>query len=452
MSTLLPKYEAHVVYRERQPLRPQARARGSSRPWARALLSVLVAAMSDLACSTEHTPTATTESAITSELADILDFRFTGEVIGPSGGSARKAIVAQLMYAQGILTTAKHGNGQIRNVKLTNVRETAAGEKRRITYDASMPVAWPQGLAAPSSYELTLPLDVTSLDSFDEKYDGRCGRIQHGKHTFWHDFNPKARRCAFDDTDVSRAVVTVAPHQGETENKYPEYDLLWADDRLDVVAIFGIIESKKKPDDYGFSEAQKFVQNTKGQLVDARANDNEPSESILVHTTVNGKAKVRGRLRDVNVDVFVVNKIERTGEDFDARYDALSETADMIMYNGHTDSGEGLDALSRKGNVTAGHYQLVLLNGCQSFALMDETMTERRRAANGDDDPNGTKFLDVVTNALPGYADTLASVSSSVLAAAIGVDAPKNYNELLSTMPEANIAVVFGEEDNRFSP
>jgi len=424
-----------------------------TRAWRRALLSLLLGALPVSGCSAghDHEPAATSEAAITSELAKILDFRFTGEVIGPRNGAPRKAVVAQLMYVQGILTTARHGNGQIRNVKLTNVRETAEGDKKRITYEASLPVAWPDDLEVPSSYELTLPRDVTERARFDEKYDGRCGRRLHGKDTFWHDFDPNARRCKLDDADVTRRKVTVAPHSGETQNKYPEYDLLWADDRLGVVAIFGIIERKKR-DDYGFSEADRFIRSAAGLLSKARTTDNQPSESILLHTTVTGSATVGGRTRDVAVDVFVVDRIERTGADFDARYDALTENADILMYNGHTESGEGLDALSHKGKVVPGHYQLVLLNGCQSFALMDDTMTHRRRAANGDADPAGTKFLDVVTNALPGYADTLASVSAGLLAAAVKADTPKHYNELLSTMPEANVAVVFGEEDNRFTP
>ncbi len=428
-----------------------ADACSSGRRRRRALAHLLAATLALLGCSTTHERMASSEAAITSELANILDFRFTGEVIAPADKSARKSIVAQLMYVQGILTTAKHGNGQIRGVKLQNVRETAEGDKKRITYDASLPVAWPDGLEMPASYELTLPRDVANLRAFDERYDGRCGRRLHGKNTFWHDFNPKERRCALDEADVSRMAVKVAPHPGETENKFPEYDLMWADDRLDVVAVFGIIEAVKR-DDYGFSEAQKLVQSTRGLLSEPRVENRKPSESVLFHTTVSGNASVRGRVRDVNVDVFVVDRIERVGVDFDDAFDALTENADMIMYNGHTESGEGLDALSSKGRVVPGHYQLVLLNGCQSFALMDDTMIERRRTANGDADPNGTRFLDVVTNALPGYADTLASISSSVLAAAVAADTPKHYNELLSKMPEANVAVVFGEEDNRFTP
>lgn len=444
------KTDAVCPSRERaQPRRPRRPANACKR----ALLSLLLGAMPVAGCSAAHGEQAasTSEGALTSELAKILDFRFAGEVVGPKGRAPRKAVVAQLMYVQGILTTAGHGNGQIRNVKLTNVREIAEGDKTRITYEASLPVAWPNDLEVPSAYELTLPRDVTNLKTFDEKYDGRCGRRLHGKNTFWHDFDPKSRRCSFEDADVTRLDVSVTPHRGETQNRYPEYDLLWADDRLGVVAIFGIIESKKR-DDYGYSEAEKLIRSSQGLLSNARTVNNASSESILLHKTVSGDATVFGRTRAAQVDVFVVDRIERTGADFDSRYDALTEDADIIMYNGHTESGEGLDVLSQKGKVVPGHYQLVLLNGCQSFALMDDTMTERRRAANGDDDPAGTKFLDVVTNALPGYADTLASVSASLLAAAVGADTPKSYNELLRKMPESNIAVVFGEEDNRFTP
>lgn len=454
MNRLLPKTSVRRPKRTRHPRGPSRRS-GHGTPLStrcsRALVSLLLAAVPALGCAGADERVATSEAAITSEVARILEFSFAGEVIGRSDAPARKAIVSQLMYVQGTLTTARHGNGQIRNVKLTNVRETDQGDTKRITYEASLPVAWPESLEAPTRYQLTLPLDVTNLDGFDDKYDRRCGRRVHGKRTFWHDFDPSARRCVFDEADVARSEVSVTPHPGETKRQYPEYDLLWADDRLNVVAIFGIIESVKRGD-YGYSEAEKFIKSAQEQLANARAKRNITSDSILLDATITGHAQFGGSVRDVKLDVFVVDRIEKTGPDFDARYDEVSEHADVILYNGHTESGEGIDVLARKGKVTPGHYQLVVLNGCQSFALMDETMTERRRVANGEGDPTGTKYLDVITNALPGYADTLATISSGVFRAALMSDTPKDYNELLREMPESNVAVVFGEEDNQFTP
>ncbi len=397
--------------------------------------------------------TSTSTSAITSDVAHILDFRFSGEVLGPRNVDARNAVVSQLMFMQGILTTAGHGNAQVRNAKIETVRVTDVGDKKRIEYEVSLPVAWPKDVDEPETYGIALPLDVSKLDTFAQKYDGRCGMARYGKKNYWHDFDPKSQRCTFDEADVLRRRVDVTPHQDETKGKYPEYDLLWEDDRLDAVVIFGIIESKDKRDDYGYTEAQKFIQSTKQRIPRAKSESHQASASILADATVTGSIRVHGRPRDVKVDVLVVYKLDRVGPDFDQRYDALTEGADIIIYNGHTDSGEGINELAQKGKVTKGKYQLFAVNGCQSFALLDTTMTDRRREINGEDeDPNGTQYLDVIANALPGHADTLASISSAILDAALSPDAPKDYNTLLSKMPESNIAVVFGEEDNRFKP
>jgi hypothetical protein len=112
-----------------------------------------------------------------------------------------------------------------------------------------------------------------------------------------------------------------------------------------------------------------------------------------------------------------------------------------------------VNALARKGRVARDKYQLVLLNGCQTFAYIDTTLVDRRREANGvSRDPDGTKYLDVMANALPGYANNLASMSATLFAAAVKPATPKHYNDLMATMPTSHIVAVFGEEDNAFQP
>ena len=74
----------------------------------------------------------------------------------------------------------------------------------------------------------SLPRDVTALDAFNRKYDGRCGRSQHGAENFWHDFKPGTASCALDDADVLRLRATVTAH-AKADRKYPEYRRIWED-------------------------------------------------------------------------------------------------------------------------------------------------------------------------------------------------------------------------------
>lgn len=421
---------------------------------ARTLLSnTLVSTSCLFACSAPSgRGAAAVGEAITSDAARILDFQFEAEVLTSSDAEAKKAIISQLMYAQGLLTTAGNGNGQIGNVQLSNLREAIEADRKRVKYQASLPVAWPKDVSAPPSYDLTLPVDTTSFDTFNAKYDGRCGKSSFSRESFWHDWNPKASGCSVDEGDVTKSSAVIAPYERETTRKYPEYDLIWADDRLDVAAIFGIISSNA-PGDWGYIEAKRFIDNAGQKLDGVRMNRNETTPSILQDTTLSGRLTLGDRAREVRVDVLVVPKeLASAGGDFEARYDGLSEKADLILYNGHAGLGKNLNTLARKGRVPANKYQLVLLNGCQSFAYIDTTLTDRRREANGGGDPIGTRFLDVVGNALPAYANNLATVSNDLYDAVLRADAPKHYNELLRQMPADQVAVVFGEEDNRFSP
>ncbi len=419
-------------------------------------LALLVGSSSLFACSQAAVADGAEggEDAITSNVGNILDFKFSAEVVAEGDADARTAIVSQLMYTQGILTTAGNGNGHVGNAKLEIVSETPEGAKKRIAYKASLPVAWPKSVPAPTEYDLPLPIDATGFDAFNAKYDGRCGRNEYGRETFWHDWNPKASGCTIDDADVVRAKATeIVAHPQETKNKYPEYKEIWKDDRLDVVAIFGIISSNT-PGDWGYREAQSFLDDAKALLTDAVVTDNAPSFSIYKDQTLTGKIMVDGALKDVKVDVLVTRDIKTIGanSDFDTRYNPLSEKADLILYNGHAGLGKNVNALAEKGVVAPDKYQLVLMNGCQTFAYLGTTLKDRRRAANGASDPEGTRFLDVMGNALPGYANNLASMSSTLFAAAAKPDQPKHFNELMATMPSSHIVVVFGEEDNQFEP
>lgn len=390
--------------------------------------------------------------AITSNEAEILDFVFEAEVLADDSVTTRRSIVRQLLYAQGILRLASDASGQIGNVDLPSVTETKATEdKKRVRYKAVLPVAWPHKDALPSSYELQLPRDATTLARFNQKYDGYCGRSEHGQENFWHDWNPRARDCTVDPADVVRVRATIAPHEKLNASKYPEYDHIWEDGRLDVVAIFGVIESNDAQD-WGYTEAQRFVQWASEQLTDVDVARHRTSRSLLSDTTITGKAVVGGRSRDVQIDVFVVGMIAQAGRDFDERYDPLSERADLILYNGHAQLGANTNALSRKGKVVPGKYQVVVLNGCESFALVDTVMTDRRREANGAGDPDGTRFLDVITNAKPGYANNLANMSYLVYKAALLADTPVSYTRLIGKMPASHVVVVWGEEDNEFQP
>ena len=392
------------------------------------------------------------DAPITSNDAQIVDFNFDSAVTTTAGEDQRKAIVAQLFYTIGALTSEHEANGQVGRVELTNVKSAdAGGGKVKLSYHARLPVAWPKGRAVPRRYDVVLPTDTTALRAFNAKYDGSCGRNEYGQETFWHDFNPKAAGCAPDASDVVRATARVTKNKQVTQAKYPEYDRVWEDGALEVVAIFGYAEGGG-PSDIGQTEYEDFVRRAKEMVPGATQTEAPKSPSIARDLTVSGKVDIGGAAKDVKVTALLIDSLYTTGADFARRYDPLSEKADLVVYNGHSELSKNTNALARMGKVMPKKYQLFFFDSCDTYAYLDTKLTERRAEVNGADDPKGTKYLDVATNVLPSYFMNYASSSLTVFKALLERDTPKTYNQILDGLPSDQVVVITGEEDNRFRP
>jgi len=401
-----------------------------------------------LACS--HTVTEDDadmgDDAITSNDAQIVDFNFDGQVKTAKTEDTKKAIVGQLFYTVGQLTSNFDANGQVGRADLTSITETTSGDTKTIKYHARMPVAWPKGREVPRTYNVVLPNDSRSdkLAAFNAKYDGRCGKNEYGQDVFWHDFNPTAQGCTVDAADVVKSSARVTKNKDVTQNKYPEYNKVWEDGHLDVVAIFGYSDGGAQGD-AGAAEYDDFVQRTTDLLAGATKKDGAVSPSIPRSITLS--------TNQVTVTVLQVDTLYQAGPDWATRYDPLSEKADLVIYNGHSELSKNTNALAAMGKVVAKKYQVFFFDSCDTYAYLDTNLTQRRIDTNGAaDDPKGTKYLDVATNVLPSYFNNYASSSLSLFKALMQRQTPKSYNEILSELPSDQVVVITGEEDNSFTP
>lgn len=391
------------------------------------------------------------EDAITSTDGQPLEFRFDAEVIASRETPAKNAAVAQLEYMQGALTTDKKANVQFRFVDVQNVQETPDGSaKKRIKYSGSVAVIFPEGQRVPRRYDMAMPLDVTNLAAFNAKYDGKCGNNEYGQETFWHDWNPRAEGCSLG-SDVARSRATVRKHPLGTTDKYPEYDQIWKDGRLDIVAVYGAI-SNTTDSDSGARERESFIAKLMGGLSGAQRQDIEPRGGILKHSVVTGKARVGDAERDVRLVAYFVEEAQYAGAEFEASYADETAKADFVHYSGHSGLGKNIAALAKASKATAGKYQIHYFNGCQTLGYLGGTMHEARRALNGAQvDPNGTKFLDVIVTSLPAYSEY--TPSEQILFDAF-VEQRKGWQALLSSFAgqqwTTHMNAVFGEDDNTF--
>lgn len=415
--------------------------------------SVLVLGLASLAsggCAAEA-PSDTEEGngAVTSNDGSPLEFSFNGELVTTKNAVTKQAVLAQLQYLQGMLTTDVSGNAQFGFATLTNVRETVQGDTKRLTYTAAVPVVWPKSRTAPSTYELNLPKDTTDLAAFNEKYDGKCGKNEYGVETFWHDYNPKASGCTLAAADVHKVTATVRAHPQATTNKYPEYNLVWADDSFDIVAVYGAI-SNTTDSDTGARDREAYLNKVKNALTNGTRTDAEPSGSILKESKVEGDITIGGETKKVTLTAYFVSELNAVGADFDEKYGPVSKKADLIVYSGHSGLGKNIKAMADKTEAERGKYQIVQLNGCQTLGYLQTTMHDKRIELNGaENDPKGTKYLDVILTGLPAYAEPIPT--EQILFDTI-VAQRKHWNQILVDFPARHLVAVVGEDDNTFTP
>jgi len=396
------------------------------------------------------------ESDLTSKSHGFLDLSFSGSVIALQTDDAeeiKKSIVTQLFYMSGELDKVHGGHGRFGFVELENVvTEPVDDELQRVSYDATLQVAWPKGDAIPETYRVIVPqhADYKGLRLFNTAYSGTCGKAKYGSDSLWYDFEPVTTGCEMVAEDIVDTVATVAPSEAVNEVRYPEYDRFWEDGEFRVVIVHGTDSSwEKDPEDTGVKQYIEFQEKLLSEFPDAEVNTfGEAGVDIYedwqlearIQTPSGGEAKII-------VNTLLVASLKTIDEPFDERFDEVTAKADLVMYGGHSGLSKNIKALAERGVVEAGHYQLFFIDGCSTFAYLDTTLVDRRREVNGVDiDPSGTKFLDVIINAqpVPWYsgADNLWHILDHM------AGGQSTFYDVISTMNQAGSPVVTGEEDN----
>ena len=155
--------------------------------------------------------------------------------------------------------------------------------------------------------------------------------------------------------------------------------------------------------------------------------------------------------RTIKVVALLVDNVRTAGATFDARYASLSPTADLIAYNGHAGLGSNVRALARKGRWNAGKYFIMFMNGCDTYAYVDGYMAEQRAPLNPDD-PTGTKYMDIVVNAMPAFFHADSEATMALINGLLATDAPRTYERIFRDIDRSQIVLVTGEQDNVYQP
>jgi len=409
-------------------------------------------------CAADEAPAgseAGEEDEYTSASAKLLEFEFDGEVTS-AGGDAEQTIKDQMLFTIGQLN-GEVGVGRLDKLALTNVRSTRDGALTKTTYHAKLPVSLSKTSRVARSYTLLLPrrADWDGQDAFFRKYEASCTDwAAHDNETgiYWYYYRPKTSGCRLDDGDVVKLRATVRKSPENATNKYPEYDKIWSDGVLDVVAIFGKVEDGTTTEsDRGIWSHSQFVSTMRRELPGTTVKPaNVPERpgiafpDVTIESTLPNGKKVR-------LTSLLVDNVREGGAAFERRYTELSGKADVIVYNGHAGLGQNVRALAKMGTFQPGKYQIVYMNGCDTFAYVDGTLAQTRARLNPDD-PTGTKYMEIITNSMPPNWDSLPNNTMSMVRDLMKVEAPVKYVDLLGHFDQSGFVAVTGDEDNTYRP
>lgn len=431
----------------------------------RTLLSLFAAASLTLgaACAPEGPPVEEVEradsegKAFTSARATLVTLDFQGELTAPWQTNTTKLIKTQLFYTVGQLN-ADDSVGRLDRVVISDVKRVSNGDGwMKVTYRAQLPVGWGSKTEIPDQLSLRFPRKIgpQSLKNFTAKYGATC--VEDASHAvssdnFWYHFRPEAEGCELAAEDSVSVSADVDVSALNTSAKYPEYDRVWSDGELNVVAVFGKYEDyATSPSDAGIAAYDDFVEALRGGVAAGFGTTpaSLPARPGVSAPDVTFSGSFGGR--KVNVTALLIDSPKVATAAFDARYGALTKKADLIVYDGHAGLGANVKALSSKGQFVKGRYSVFFFNGCDTFAYLDDTIAKRFAALNPDD-PGGSKYADVLVNLMPAYFHSMPETSLALIEALATPDSPETYEAILAKIDPSQVVVATGEEDNTFLP
>jgi hypothetical protein len=392
-----------------------------------------------------------------SALGVFLDATFDGKLVTDSSWNDNQTIQDQLLYTVGQLN-GMTAVGRVDKAVITNVQKSSVDGKTQITYTATLPIIWNKRNAIPSTLDLQLPLDVSyaGQDAFASKYKEDC--VDFGAHdvdsgSMFYYFRPKASGCHLAAADVFAAKATLAPSPTTTTGKFPEYTKVWEDGTLNVVAIFGKYEDGATSGDAGIDGYNEFVKAMKSELsshslttvpanVSSSPGVSAPDIEFNASLADGRKIHVVALLTD-DVNTGLQNPT------FRARYESLSTRADFIVYNGHAGLGSNIRALASAGKWVAGQYVVVFMNGCDTFAYVDSSLSQAHKSINPDD-TTGWKYIDIINNGEPAFFASMAGATMAVFRGLVASD--KTYEQIFTNIDDSQLVMVTGEQDNVFTP
>ena len=391
-----------------------------------------------------------------------------GEIISQTtyDYTLKNEIKEQLMYVIGQMNGLNGGSPDMNRLEVSiDKKEALSNGLYKVTYAAKLFLAWPNDVKVPETYELILPARGNSsfLQTFFKTFgsdensgskclDGHAHDVTPG--IFWYYYRPNKYRCAANKKTAQNSKlvkfqkIQLAVSNKNTTGKSPEYGKIWEDGKLVATLIFGKAEEGATSEwDAGVSAYKKTVNtliNQYGKPATSTVKFGWTFENALKNPTINMTFNTNSGLLDISL--YLIEGIRSANSSFRNSYDERTLTSDFVSYSGHSGLGANIRALARMGDFQTGQYKVFLVNGCDTFAYVDDALRNAHQSVNPEYGKD--KFVDVITNAMPSYFHMNHVSNMSVINGMVGQ--AKTYRQILRGFDKTQRAVVTGEQDNNW--
>ncbi|MDZ4662588.1 MAG: hypothetical protein SGJ18_13330 [Pseudomonadota bacterium] len=398
--------------------------------------------------------------------------RFNAYIETTKDNNVKELIEAHVEHLFGPMGLAKYKAAPKGEHSISKIQKTSMGDgKYRITYAYSGVIVLERGPR--THYEVLLPINLETIyeAGLIKKRNPCTDEHYQEKGDFWYFWSPSRKGCKLiEGTDYQRidAEIETLPN---SESTRPEYELL-ADKNgvIHISILMGMDEPKLSwdPNESKDINAKNYRKIKKSliedfEFVQLKSWSKEQIEQVspLGSKTpfVEEYEKYYKRSSGQNTKVVVRIFFGATGIDEKSTpfhyflKDAINNSA-LMIYDGHSGLGSNLHLLDIEKKhrfrfqPPKKRYQIFFFNSCSSYTYYNAMFFGRKRAQG---DPNGTKYLDLLTTGLEtpfdGSAAAILELINSVHQWSFR-STKTGYQELARRLSMENLIGVNGDEDN----
>lgn len=281
---------------------------------------------------------------------------------------------------------------------------------------------------------------------------------------FWYFWSPEREGCNLKENVDYKIVKAKLTRIANTKKSYPEYSKLPdANGVVSMHVFFGLDDSSKSRDastskDINADNYREFRAYLLGHGYTSRKMTEtevkriaKTSDGKLPYVEVFSKDKMQVRL------FFGATGINEDSKAFHWFFKDAIENASIMIYNGHSGLGGHLDLASIEANIetninfNTNRYQIFFFDSCTSYRYYNQQYLERKMT---EQDPKGTKKLDIFTNGLSTYFHVLTNanvVMTEAVEKALQMSANGqyvSYQTIAQEIDSDNLFGIVGDEDN----